>query len=163
MRLGIHRCATGAASFALALVCCAIPSTTVHAALLAVDNASDAVYATWDPGDNGGTGWGGGWSFRSNTNAVITSTNGNRGWFVASSTNNDNVAGDTNADGDINTAGSKAWGLYSNTANTNEIYAVRPFSGALVVGQGVRMDFDNGNINTGAVVGVRLISDAGNV
>ena len=36
---------------------------SASAALLATDNAADAVYSpNWDNGDNGGTGWGGGGS-----------------------------------------------------------------------------------------------------
>src|SRR5687767_10700826 len=140
MRFGIIHGAAGLAAVALFG---SFTTSPVHAALIASDDASQVAYADgWQVGDDGGSGWGGGWSFRSNTNAAITATNGNRGWFVSSSLNNNSPAGsDPNADGDINTTGNRAWGLYSNTANTNEIYAVRPFSGALDVGQTIEFDF----------------------
>src|SRR5262245_44841480 len=103
---------TVTATFALLLT---FVTSSALASLFAHDDASQAAYIDgWQPGDNGGTGmWGGGWTFRNQSNTVLTATDNNRGWFVSNSVNNDNVAGDTNGDGDINTTGSKAWGLYS--------------------------------------------------
>src|SRR5262249_795740 len=124
-----------------------------HASTTAFDSQADPVYSSWDPGDNGGTGWGGGGTFRGQANLILTTTDARHGWFVSSSTNNDNP-GDSNGDGDINSASTgKAWGLYSNTT-TNDIYAIRPFDGALSVGQTVKFDMDNGNIASGQVVGM---------
>src|SRR4051812_12190078 len=85
---------------------------SASAALLATDNAADAVYnPNWDNGDNGGTGWGGGWT--------LSTSNGNpsnAGHFMGSSTSNaDNSdngnVGGVASDGDINTSGT-AWGMY---------------------------------------------------
>ena len=141
----------------------AISSVSAFAATAASDNQSDPAYATWDPGDNGGTGWGGGWTFRDQANALVTATDANHGWFVANSTNNDNVAGDSNADGDINSPStSKAWGLYSNAVD-KDIYAIRPFDGALTIGQTFKFDMDNGNIASGQVVGMRLLTNVSNI
>jgi hypothetical protein len=140
----------------------AVFSSTSHAALIvASDNAADAAYNdNWQPGDNGGFGWGGGWTFRNQANAVMTTTNGNRGWFTGNSLNNNNPAlSDSNGDGDVNTptVGGRAWGVYSNT--TDVVYAVRPLASPLTVGQKVTWYMDNGNVNTGNVLGVRLISN----
>jgi hypothetical protein len=109
-----------------------------EASLAAVDNASNAPYGSWDNGDNGGTGWGGGWTL-SLTNPGNGSQNGH---FMGSSTTNGN--GDGNSDGDVDTAG-RAWGLYANSDQTSS--AVRPFSGDLQVGQAFIISMDNGFIN----------------
>jgi len=59
--------------------------------------------------------------------------------------------GDNNGGG----AGSTAWALYSSTSQTRE--AVHTLlGGALSVGQAIELDFDNGYINNGAVVGLSL-------
>jgi hypothetical protein len=151
---------------AVLLIC--LTSAPSWAAFIASDDASDPAYVTWDPGDNGGSGWGGGWTFRNQSNVVMTTTNGNRGWFVADSRNNNSPAGaggDSNGDFDINTPDSgsgKAWGLYSNS--TDQVYAIRPFGGGpLAVNDVFSFDFDNGNIAPSQVVGVRLLSDANDV
>jgi hypothetical protein len=139
-------------------------TTSASASLIAYDDASDPAYADgWTSGDNGGTGWGGGWSFRNGANTQLFPPDANSsfyGTFVNTSLGNNNpagVSGDSNTDGDIDTVGDEAWGLYANTSN--EIYAVRPFSGALTVGQSLSFEFDNGNVTTGGVVGVRLVSN----
>ena len=97
---------------------------------VAHDDASDAAYSDGlQPGDNGGTGtWGGGWTFRNQSNVALTATDGNRGWFVSSSVNNNTGGVDSNGDGDINTTGNKAWGVYSNSVD--QVYAIRPLSGS---------------------------------
>ena len=138
--------------------------STASAALVAFDNASDPAYVGgWNSGTNGGSGWGGGWTFRNGANAVQNSPSGSFfGRFTGSSLGNNQPANsDSNADGDINTAGNKAWALYANTSN--EIYAVRPFSGALSVGQSVWFEFDNGNVDATRVLGVRLLSNASDI
>jgi hypothetical protein len=140
-------------------------SSGVQAATIAIDNAANAPYTTWDPGDNGGTGWAGGWIFRNQSNAVLTTTNGQRGWFAGDSRTNDNISGDTNGDFDINTpssAAGKAWGLYSNGTTLDQVYAIRPFS-ALAVGNTIKWDIDNGNIASTQVVGLRLLSNANDI
>jgi len=132
-------------------------------ATAAFDSQADPVYTTWDPGDNGGTGWGGGWTFRDQANTILTVTDAQHGWFVANSTNNDNTTGDSNGDGDINSPStSKAWGLYSNAA-AKDMYAIRPFDGALSAGQILKFDLDNGNIATSQVVGFRLLTNAADI
>ncbi|HKQ49005.1 MAG TPA: hypothetical protein VJZ71_13115 [Phycisphaerae bacterium] len=119
----------------------------VSASLLGSDSAADVAYnGGWTAGSNGGTGFGA-WSF-------VTNAGGNKGSFVASSANNGD--GDGNSSGDINTAG-RAWGTFANSGG--EIFAVRPFTGGgLAVGQTLSIDMDNGFIDSGGVVGVRLTS-----
>lgn len=149
----------------ISAACLLLFSSGVQAATIATDNAANSVYTAWDPGDNGGTGWTGGWSFRNQGNTVLTIPNGQRGWFAGDSRGNDNIAGDTNGDFDINTpssAAGKAWGLYSNGTTLDQVYAIRPFS-ALAVGNTIKWDIDNGNIATGQVVGLRLLSNASDI
>src|SRR5262245_3088189 len=94
----------------------------VDAAAIAIDTASDAAYGDgWQPGDNGGSGWGGGWTFRNQTNVILATTNGSRGWFIGNSINNNSGGTDSNGDGDINTPTNKAFGVYSNA--TDQVYA----------------------------------------
>lgn len=144
----------------LAAIVVMAPGMPASAALIASDNAADTVYnPDWDNGDNGGSGWGGGW--------VLSTSNGNpsnAGHFVFDSTanadgaDNGNVGG-ASGDGDINTS-SKAWGLYGNSGQTSN--AVRPFSGSLNVGQGFNIDMDNGYLDGGATVGFGLQDSSGN-
>ena len=148
----------------LAAVLTGIITSSASASLIAQDDASDPAYADgWTSGDNGGSGWGGGWTFRNGANTQLFPPDGNSsfyGSFANTSLGNNNpagVSGDSNLDGDIDTIGDEAWGLYANTSN--EIYAVRPFSGALSIGQTVAFDFDNGNVTTGGVLGVRFVSN----
>ncbi|MDX2133528.1 MAG: lamin tail domain-containing protein [Saprospiraceae bacterium] len=96
-------------------------------------------------GDNDGTrflGW---------TNVSTPGSPTFSGIFMGSSTANGN--GDTNNDGDIDTGG-ESWGFYANTSNTAE--ATRPFGSALTPGQTFSVRMDNGNINSGGVVGLSL-------
>ena len=148
---------------AAAILC---SGSAASAALIASDSAADTVYNDgWQTGDDGGSGWGGGWSFRNQTNVVLSANNSSRGWFVGNSLNNNSPAGsDSNGDGDINTPGTatgRAWGVYSNA--TDQVYAIRPLNGALDVQQIISWDMDNGNIATDQVVGLRLISNANDV
>jgi hypothetical protein len=157
-----------------AALCCAALmalgtlANTARASLWAVDNASDPAYADgWQAGDNGGFGWGGGWSFRNGANTIVTPPDANvsfYGAFVGDSRGNNNPAGasgDSNGDGDINTTGNKSWGLYANTSN--EIYAIRPLAGAMSVGQILRFSFDNGLVDSTRVLGVRLLNSASDI
>ncbi len=88
-----------------------------------------------------GAGWGGGGWQLSASGVVGSSSNG---FFVNTSTTN--AGGDSNGDGDIDTAG-QAWGIYANGGN--EAAAVRPLNGALAVGDTFRIDMDNGFVNAG--------------
>lgn len=122
------------------------------AAAPASDNASEGAYsAGWANGSNGGSGWGGGWTLSPITNLS------QRGFFVGNSAGND--GGDPGGNGDINTTGSKAWGIYANSGQTADV--IRQFYGALHIGDTFTVDFDNGWINSGNSVGLGL-RDAGN-
>lgn len=117
------------------------------------DDASDAVYDTWDHGDNGGSGFGA-WSF-------TTTAFGNgavNGHFTGNSTVNGN--GDSNGDGDINTS-DRALGLYANTGNTAG--AVRTFNTPMSEGSTFSMDMDNGWIEPGGTVGFHLQNSSGEI
>ncbi len=94
-------------------------------------------------------GWGAGWQ-------LDTSGAGAGGFFIGSSAGNG--GGDPDNDGDINSPGGKAWGLYANGGNLTE--AVRAFNGAIQVNQTFHIDMDNGYINTGNSAGFGL-RDAG--
>lgn len=110
------------------------------AASVASDNASAATYDDgWQTGDNGGSGWGGPWQL-SLSNPGDGSQNGH---FVGDSTTNGNPAG---GPGINSNPGNRAWALYANTDQTSS--AVRPFSGALSVGDTFQIDMDNGSIQT---------------
>ena len=108
--------------------------TRAIAAVIAVDNASNAPYSSsWPNGSNGGTGWGGGW--------ILTAAGGSfGGHFISSSAGNG-----SGTSGSIDTAG-KSWGMYANTTNITD--AIRPFSGSLSVGQSFLIDLDNGFIDS---------------
>jgi hypothetical protein len=116
---------------AVALVC----SAQSHAANLASDSAADVAYDDgWQPGDNGGSGWGGGWSLFSGVGSA----------FIGSSTTNG--IGDPGSDGDIDTQG-RSWGLFTGNPSQNAhsvASAVRPFNGALSLGQQFVIDVDPG-------------------
>jgi PEP-CTERM motif-containing protein len=115
----------------------------VSASILAADSAADAAYnGGWAAGSNGGYGFGP-WSF---TTLGITQH------FVGTSTTNGD--GDGNSSGDIDTSG-RAWGLSAG----GEIHAVRPFTGALAVGQSVNISMDHGFIQEFRWVGVGLTSN----
>jgi len=155
-----------AARVGAALIGLSLFTGASSAALIASDNASDPAYVGgWNTGTNGGSGWGGGWVFRNGGNVEQVSPGGSFfGRFIGDSRGNNNPAGaggDSNADGDINTPTNRAWALYAKTAN--EIYAVRPFSGALTVGQTVSFAFDNGNVDSTRVLGVRLLANASDI
>lgn len=109
------------------------------AATIASDNAANSPYSDgWQTGDNGGTGWGGGWTLDLNGDGSQT------GHFVGDSTTNGD--GDTTSPtGDINTSG-KAWAMYANGGKTAG--AARPLNGALTVGQSISLNMDNGWIDS---------------
>ncbi|MBO6655133.1 GEVED domain-containing protein, partial [Psychroserpens sp.] len=100
-------------------------------------DASAAAYDDgWQTGDNDGSGFEA-WN--------LTPVNsGNKGFFVASSTINGD--GDSNGDGDIDTAG-RSLGMFSN--NGGGAIATRNLSQAMAVGSTVTFEMDNGFINSG--------------
>jgi len=114
-------------------------SNAASASVIATDNASNAPYAAWEHGDNGGTGWGGGWIF---------TTNGSAGHFRGT------AAGNTN----MNT-GAFGWGLYASGGGLAA--AVRPLGSVLQVGQSLSLLFDNNGIQNGGVVGIGLQNAGG--
>ncbi|MCS7049213.1 MAG: PEP-CTERM sorting domain-containing protein [Verrucomicrobiae bacterium] len=133
-----------AALFAVALA--AALSNTAQAAALASDVASDIAYDDgWATGDNGGTGFGP-WTLNT------FGSGGVAGHFIGNSSNN---AGGSS--GNINTAG-ESFGLFAEPGMVSE--AIRPFTGALTVGQIFLIDFDNGWIQDGGTVGLGLQNNA---
>lgn len=135
---------------ALAALAIAGISQTSHAALVASDNAGS--YTSWTNSSNGGSGFGT-WG--------LSTMGSNAGFFVGSSTANDNgntlPAGDT---GDIDT-NSEAWGMYANSSSLAT--ATRNFTGcALAVGQSFSLAFDNGNISFGSSDTFSLLNSSGN-
>lgn len=99
------------------------------------DAASNAPYATtmsWVNGQNGGSGWGGGWQLL---------TNGPSGFFWASQPDA----------GNLNIA-SNAWGLWANS--DGYAAAVRPLAGVMNVDDEVGVKFENNSIDPGRSVGI---------
>ena len=121
-----------------------ISAGSARAANVAFDNAANAAYSDgWQSGDNGGTGWGGGWTL----NTTFPPDGNKAGHIVATSQNNGF------GNGNIDTSG-VAWGLYANSGYGAT--ASRPFSGALGIGQSVLLDMDNGFIDNNATFGFTL-------
>lgn len=120
-----------------------VPGRT-DAASPANDNAANAAYDDgWQSGDNGGSGWGGGWSLSTASPPDVNKA----GQFVGSS------QGNGFGDGNIDTAG-RSWGEYANSSYIAT--ATRPFSGSLGIGQTFSIDIDNGFIDNGSSVGFTL-------
>jgi len=137
----------------LCLAAWLLAPATGRGATPAFDSASDPAYTNgWANGSNGGYGWGGPWQLDPPTNSNIA------GFFIGSSTNND--GGDPGDDGDIDSAGSKAWGVYANSDNIAA--AVRPFNGLMLAGQLFVIEMDNGYIDTGKSAGFSLQDSNGN-
>ncbi len=127
------------------------------AAWTATDSASDPAYSGgWTNGSNGGSGFDG-WQLDP------TPPTNSYGHFIGSSINNgngldDGVTGGVASDGDIDSAGSAAWGIYAN--NGYVALGVRMFAGGnfLGAGQTFSADLDNGWIVDGAQVTLALLS-----
>ena len=141
---------------ALATVAIAGIGQTTRAALVASDNAGNSTYSSgWSTASNGGSGFGS-WS--------LTPTGSNAGFFISSSTDNDNgnslPTGDT---ADINTpdnSSGSAWGMYANSSSLAT--ATRNFTeGDLGVGQSFSLAFDNGNIDTYSSDTLNLLNSSG--
>lgn len=111
------------------------------------DNASTNSYSGgWTNGANGGT------AFQPWT---LNPTSGDsvHGHFIGNSAGNG--SGNSGGEEDINTTGSKAFGMYANSGNLAE--AARQFkNGGLIVGQKFKLRFDNGWISTDKSVGISL-------
>lgn len=104
---------------------------SASAATPAVDAAWLPEYEDgWDPGDDGGGGWLGGWAF---SNTPI-----NAGVAIGSSTLNGD--GDSDGDGDIDIDG-KAF-LLVTSAEGALVQAIRTLDGPLSVGQELALDID---------------------
>jgi hypothetical protein len=133
--------------FVLGVLLLGITVVVANAAAPASDKASNTPYEpgnTWVNSQNGGTGFGA-WVLTSGTNS---------GFFMDTSSNN----GAMPPSGNIDTAG-KSWGMFANSGDTAS--AVRPFTGPsngrqLAVGQSISLAMDNGNIQTGGMVGFAL-------
>jgi parallel beta-helix repeat protein len=122
----------------------------------AADTASHSAYdppPEWTTNDNGGFGMGP-WTLNPASNTPQS------GFFVGSSTGNNGTGGDSNTDGDINTApGSRAWGLYANSGQTAS--AVRNFLAPFTPGSVFEIFMDNGDVQAGGKVGFALQNSSG--
>jgi hypothetical protein len=107
----------------------ALPTFTARAAQIAWDNASQPAYDDgWQAGDNGGSGFGP-WTITSTAGGVTA---------IGSSTANGDSQPPT---GDIDSAGGRAWAI-SGVPQDNRLFAIRPLTGALAVGQHLSFDVD---------------------
>lgn len=100
------------------------------------DAATNQLYRSggWVNGQNGGSGWGGGWQF---------SVSGAAGHFLAAQGNVQNL--------DL---GTQAWGLWAHGGGLSA--AVRPLAGKLNVGDVLRVAFENNEIDSGGSTGIGL-------
>ena len=141
---------------ALCFLALAMHFDFAEAAAPSSDQASNAPYEpanAWSNGQNGGTGFGA-WVLTSGTNS---------GFFMDTSSNN----GANPPSGNIDTA-AKSWGMFANSGDTAS--AVRSFttggpnnSKQLAVGQSISLGMDNGDIQTGGMVGFALQDGMGNI
>src|SRR5262245_2998532 len=127
------------------------------AATTAYDDAAQAAYSDgWQSGDNGGIGWGGGWTV-------------NAGGFGT----NSYLTGDSNANGsgtgpgiDMPTAAGRSWGIRASNSPQSMGDATRPFNGALSVGHTLHIAMDHGTLAPGpndGVVGLGIRNGLTNV
>jgi hypothetical protein len=127
------------------------------AAATAFDDAAQGVYDDgWQNGDNGGVGWGGGW-------IVDPGGFGTRTLFTGDSDANGGGAGPGI---DTPTAVGRSWGIRALNSPQSLGDATRAFSGALAVGQTLRLALDHGTLAPGpldGVVGFGIRSGATNV
>lgn len=114
------------------LVCTLALFTTVSNAqyTLAYDDANDGVYADWDHGDDGGSGFG----------AWALGVTGSAGHFRG-----------TSGSIDVN---SNSWGMWANSGGVSD--AVRSFDSNLQSGDTFYISMDNGFIDNGNSVGWEL-------
>lgn len=85
------------------------------------------------------------------------------GWSVTLTSGNGSENGEFNGDsagnggGSVAGAGATAWALYANSGQTaSATYSL--LGGALSIGQTLTLDFDNGWVDNGGEVGVRVLS-----
>ena len=100
------------------------------------DTATNPPYVGtgWLNGQNGGTGWGGGWQLSGGPNA---------GFFLASTSGVANLQ-----------SGTHAWALWAHSEGLSA--AVRPLAGKLNVGDVLRVRFENGGIDAFGSTGIGL-------
>lgn len=134
------------ASRIAAILVLAAASLSQGATIISYTATADPANATDGTITSGGSGTANVWS---------TSTTGIAGSFSADSASN----GDNSNVGGTG-AGNPAWALWSNTGGeSNAVHTLA--GGALSVGQGIDLDFDNGFVNLGGTVGVSLQNAAG--
>jgi hypothetical protein len=95
-------------------------------------------------------GWRTGWTLQGT---------GNHGHFIGDSRNNGDGS-DDNTDGDINSAGNRAWGMWAKDGGLAEAYRGLGYT-TLTVGQTFKIDMDNGNVQSGGTVGFALRTASG--
>lgn len=115
------------------------------------DAAATAYNDGWQSGDNDGNGFGA-WTLASSTG------NTSQAGFVMGSSTLNGAGNDVNSDGDINTGG-RALGLYANSAQATQ--ATRALTAPLVIGNTLRLEFDNGTVDPGQIVGFQLQNSSG--
>jgi hypothetical protein len=118
--------------------------------MVAFDSAADPAYAdnNWQAGENGGTGF---------TPWTFTRSAANQGFFFTGQSGNNSGQDPSPTNQDIDTAG-RSLGIASGSGANST--AIRGFAGgALSVGQTFQIDLDNGYIDNGGSVGIRLLSD----
>ncbi len=100
------------------------------------DAATNELYvgAGWLNGQDGGTGWGGGWQLGGGANA---------GFFLASTAGVANLR-----------SGSHAWALWAHGGGLSA--SVRPLAGKLNVGDVLRVQYENGGVDSGGSTGIGL-------
>jgi PEP-CTERM motif-containing protein len=130
--------------FVIAVVTMAV-SLSASAASYGNDNAGN--YTSWTSGSNQGVGLGA-WAFSN------TGTSSESGEFLGDST-----ANGSGGHLGINSSNGDAWGLYGNNGQTAS--AVRPFTGALSIGQSVSITWENGFVQTGGTEGLGLQDSEG--
>jgi hypothetical protein len=115
---------------ALLVVLLVLAASPGFAATDAFDRANDLAYFDgFQDGDNGGSGWDGGWVFFGSGDSA--------GLTLDTSTNNGD--GDTDGDGDIDTA-NVAWEIFAQAGDSARVS--RHFDGELAIGQVFSVNLD---------------------
>ncbi|MCK6639339.1 MAG: HYR domain-containing protein [Bacteroidia bacterium] len=130
-----------------------IPPQLYYITCSSNSNASGTAYSDgWQNGDNDGSGFNA-WTLNASTG------NTSQAGFLRGSSITNGAGVDNNGDGDINSGGF-ALGLYANSAQATE--AIRPFPTALAANSILQIEFDNGNVAPGQIVGFQLQNSSGN-
>lgn len=120
-------------------------SSSLHAAAIAADNAGNPSYADgWQASENSGVG------FQPWIGPGNSAGGGFGGGFLSTGNGAVNIGSGAN---------NAAFGIYGNAGGVGE--AIRPFTGALNVGQTFELDMDNQGIDNGGTVGFGLQNSAG--